>query len=80
MTKKANQGVRQAGKPSVAGTQLLKVGEKFISLRFPNKPEELIIPEGTVGIVHTDAVNEISVLRDDSQVVRRFITRLTKSQ
>jgi hypothetical protein len=77
--KLANQGVRQKGKPINAQAHTLSSGDKFISLRFPNKPEELVIPEGAVGIVHNDAENEISIVRDDSQAARRWATRMQQT-
>ena len=75
--KVAMQGVRQKGHPKTASTSILKQGEVFISMRFPNKPEEFTVPEGCVGIVHKED-KEVSIVRDDCQAVRRAVAKVKK--
>lgn len=71
----AEQGVRQPGKANEAGKVTLFQNDLFTSTRFPNKPRLMVIPKGCIGIVHEDAENEISVVRDDCQAARRWLNK-----
>lgn len=68
----AEEGIRQKGKPTVAGTHTIEEGETFVSLRFPNKPQTLTIPKNHIGVVHNDAENQISVIWHNCQAARRW--------
>lgn len=74
MKKQAEQGVRQKGNPVKEGVVTLFAGDSFVSLRYPNKPETLCIPQGCVGLFHADT-QEVSVVRDDAQAVRRWFNK-----
>lgn len=76
-TKLAPQGIRQ---PAVVKrilpndkSNILLPGRIIISMKYPNRPEEQSIPEGCIGIIHTDSVKEISIVRDDCKAARKAI-------
>lgn len=75
--KTADQGVRQ---PAIAKRilptdmpNILMPGRAIVHLKYPNNPEEQIIPEGCIGIIHTGNVKEISIIRDDCKTARKAL-------
>ncbi len=73
-TKFAKQGIRQNAIPFVSGKTLLKPGDKIIALTIGKElSDTLVIPEGTIGCVHTDEVNKISINRDDCKAACKAI-------
>ncbi len=76
----AEHGARQKGKPTVDGKRILNSGDTFISLRFPNKPQTLAIPENCIGIVHDDPTEGISVLWADCQTARRWKNKVATKE
>jgi len=78
--KVAEHGNRLKGKPTIAGTRTLKEGDTFISLRYPNKPETLAIPPMSIGIVHDEGQEEISICWADCQTARRWRAKVSVEQ
>lgn len=69
----ANQGVRQpantAGLPDI-----INAGDIFTHLKYVNRPVEMMIPFGCIGIIHRTKdsdIGEISVVRDDCKAANK---------
>lgn len=71
----ASEGVRQKGKPSDIAKHTLLPNDAFVCTRYPNVPVVKTIKEGTIGIVHDDIPEMISVIRDDCQAARRWTNK-----
>ena len=71
----AGKAMRMVGQPHPEYAKVLKAGNCFYSLKDANNPEVLMVPVGCVGIIHDDADNQISVVRNDCQAARRAIRK-----
>lgn len=75
--RKATEGLNMRGTLAGMVRPVLHPGETYTSLKMPTKPELLVIPDGYVGITHTEkgVVTAVSVVPENSKAARKVRTQ-----